>query len=160
MPKIVKYNVEIECKKCSQLFTKQPKTGNLCHVCRNETRNDCRARYTYKTCSICKLPKPENRMMYCNKCHHIKYKAKYKPKKVKAAEKLNTTDINELVYRLQVKQFGFIYSLYDINDIIECYYRHRQGVDLIDIYPAGQQIQKMWQHLLNLSNYGKTESSN
>lgn len=151
MPLIPKYNILINCKKCNAVFLKKKKTGNICQTCQRLARNECRSKNLYSHCRICGVQKELNQAIYCPECHNMKYRGKYVKK-----DKINQTledirQLNEVVSRIKDTQRSFIYSLYDVNDIIEVWYKMYKGrTDCYELYSSGEQIQKMWFDLVKI----------
>lgn len=149
MPKKVTYYIEITCTNCPTTFIKKPKTGNLCEKCRTDAKKASRRKIKYDECRMCHTKKKANQSPLCNKCHSIKYR-KNETRIAPTTQKKYLLGLGDLVYRLTIKQSNFIYSLYDINDIIEYYSIFKPGKILLDIYSPGRQIEIMWQELLKI----------
>jgi hypothetical protein len=152
MPAIPQYNIHINCKKCGTVFLKQFKTGNICQTCQRIKRNECRHKNLYSKCRMCGVDKEANQAVYCTDCHREKYSGKYvKRDKSKPMANEFRSELEEVVQRIRYKQSSYIFSLYDVNDIINVWYKVFPGrTDVYEMYSSGEQIKKMWFDLVKL----------
>lgn len=146
MPKITTYNIYIPCKKCDKQFFKKKGDGLRCHECRASSKDSCRKMHV--SCRNCGRVKPESQSALCGSCQHKRYH-RYVNRSAKV--KVDASELSDLVYRIKLKQSGYIFSLFDVNDIIDVWYRHTiKRHDIYDHESSGHQIKYMWQDLLEM----------
>jgi hypothetical protein len=162
MPSKVQYNIFINCKKCDALFFKKEKCGLTCYKCRKEAKEKSRKNYT--KCQYCHLPKKEDKSSMCSACH----KARYRTDKIKiwSKNKIKKTEsqhqmYKDVMYRIKYKQSSFLFTLSDINDIIEIWLLFcKKRSNEYDHMPSGLQISMMWKDLLEIEDkmYAKNKN--
>lgn len=97
---------------------------------------------------MCGIEKEANPSVYCKPCHKIRYKGRY-VKRDKS--KINYSGLNDIVERIRYKQSSYIFSLFDVNDIINIWYEVYPGrQDIYEMLSSGEQIQKMWFDLVKI----------
>lgn len=113
-------------------------------------------KYLYKTCSLCKKEKIENRSPYCKKCSQ-EYSKNYRLQK-KLQPNINIENLGKFINKVKKEQY-FI-SLNDINIILFFYEIITENINEYDQYPFGKQIQLMWKRINKFYNKRKHLGNN
>lgn len=161
MPKIVEYGIICQCKRCNKDFLKVKKLGNYCYDCKQLNAREYRQAYERKvidSCASCGRKKKPSPNKFCSSCHHARYRAGAERRKVITKDDIK--GLSTLVERINLKQSNFLFSLYDINDIINAWLMFTNRPHFYyDAFPSGRQIVHMWQDIIELEKiYSKNAS--
>lgn len=113
-------------------------------------------KYLYKTCSLCKEQKDENRNPYC-KCCSKKYSKNYRLQK-KLQPNVNLENLGKFINKIEKNNYYI--DLNEMNIIIFFYEIITQNINEYDSYSFGKQIKLMWKRINKFYNKRKSEINN
>lgn len=111
-------------------------------------------KYKYKTCSLCKKEKPENRNPYCKDCSHT-YWREYRIRK-KLKPNISLEGLNNFIKYIEFRNKWSLMDLSDIGKILFFYEIITTNINEFDHYRCGEQINMMYIKIKDYYNKKKS----